>query len=128
MIQIAQDISSRVQYKKRRRSGLRRGFLCCAIGEIDKSRCVTYFSTVPYCSQVRNALDCAFREKTYSLKCKNPFAWIFARYWNGVNSNLQIASVTVATGKIEDRMLLQKRKRRSMEWMQISDKDMKKSP
>ncbi len=47
MIQIAQDISSRVQYKKRRRSGLRRGFLCCAIGEIDKSRCVTYFSTVP---------------------------------------------------------------------------------
>ena len=56
------------------------------------------------------------------------FAWIFARYWNGVNSNLQIASVTVATGKIEDKMLLQKRKRRSMEWMQISDKDMKKSP
>ena len=26
------------------------------------------------CSQVRNALNCAFREKTYSLKCKNPFA------------------------------------------------------
>ncbi len=47
-MQIAQDISSRVQYKKRRRSGLRRGFLCCAIGEIDKSRCVSYFPTVPY--------------------------------------------------------------------------------
>ena len=46
-MQIAQDISSRVQCKKRRRSGLRRGFLRCAIGEIDKSRCVTYFSTVP---------------------------------------------------------------------------------
>ena len=45
MIQIAQDISSSVQAKKRRRSGLR--FLACAIGEIDKSRCVTYFSTVP---------------------------------------------------------------------------------
>ena len=48
MIQIAQYISSRVQYKKRSRSGLRRGFLCCAIGEIDKSRCVSYFPTVPY--------------------------------------------------------------------------------
>ena len=47
MIQIAQYISSRVQYKKRSRSGLRRGFLCCAIGEIDKSRCVSYFPTVP---------------------------------------------------------------------------------
>ncbi len=48
MIQIAQDISSDVQVKKRRRSGLRRGFLTCAAGEIDKSRCVTYFSTTPY--------------------------------------------------------------------------------
>ncbi len=50
-MQIAQDISSRLNYfvivKKRRRSGLRRGFLTCTIGEIDKSRCVTYFSTVP---------------------------------------------------------------------------------
>ncbi len=27
-----------------------------------------------YCSQVRNALNCAFREKTYSMKSKNPFA------------------------------------------------------
>ena len=33
--------------KKRRRSGLRRGFLACIIGEIAKSRCVSYFSTVP---------------------------------------------------------------------------------
>ncbi len=48
MIQIAQYISSRVYVKKRRRSGLRRGFLTCTIGEIDKSRCVSYFSTVPY--------------------------------------------------------------------------------
>ena len=47
-MQVAQYISSRVQYKKRSRSGLRRGFLYCAIGEIDKSRCVSYFSTVPY--------------------------------------------------------------------------------
>ena len=37
--------------KKRRRSGLRRGFLACIIGEIAKSRCVTYFSTVPKCSK-----------------------------------------------------------------------------
>ncbi len=28
-------------------SGLRRGFLACIIGEIDKSRCVSYFSTDP---------------------------------------------------------------------------------
>ncbi len=51
-----------------------------------------------YCSQARNALDCAFREKTYSLKAKIHlrtnevriaiFAWIFACYWNGVNSNV----------------------------------------
>ena len=47
-MQVAQYISSRVQYKKRSRSGLRRGFLYCDIGEIDKSRCVSYFSTVPY--------------------------------------------------------------------------------
>ena len=47
MIQIAQDISSRMYVKKRRRSGLRRGFLACMIGEIDKSRCVSYFSTDP---------------------------------------------------------------------------------
>ncbi len=33
--------------KKRRRSGLRRGFWACIIGEIAKSRCVSYFSTVP---------------------------------------------------------------------------------
>ena len=48
MMQIAQYISSDVQVKKRRRSGLRRGFLTCAAGEIDKSRCVTYFTTTPY--------------------------------------------------------------------------------
>ena len=35
--------------KKRRRSGLRRGFLACIIGEIAKSRCVSYFSAVPKC-------------------------------------------------------------------------------
>ena len=46
-MQLAQDISSRMYSKKRRRSGLRRGFLICIIGEIDKSRCVSYFSTVP---------------------------------------------------------------------------------
>ena len=33
--------------KKRRRSGLQRGFWACIIGEIAKSRCVSYFSTVP---------------------------------------------------------------------------------
>jgi len=27
-----------------------------------------------YCSQARNALNCAFRKKMYSLKSKNPFA------------------------------------------------------
>lgn len=42
MIQITQDISSSVQCKKRRRSGLRRGFLYSAIGKIDKSRYVSY--------------------------------------------------------------------------------------
>ena len=47
MIQIAQDISSRMYVKKRRHSGLRRGFLTYIIGEIDKSRCISYFSTVP---------------------------------------------------------------------------------
>ncbi len=46
-MQLAQDISSRMYVKKRRRSGLRRGFLTCIIGEIDKSRCVSYFSTDP---------------------------------------------------------------------------------
>ena len=35
--------------KKRRRSGLRQGFLACIIGEIAKSRCVSYFSAVPKC-------------------------------------------------------------------------------
>ena len=46
-MQIAQDISLRKYVKKRRRSGLRRGFLACIIREIVKSRCVSYFSTVP---------------------------------------------------------------------------------
>ena len=57
MIQIAQDISSRVHVKKRRRSGLRRGFLTCTIGEIDKSRCVTYFSTVPKTAEGKEKED-----------------------------------------------------------------------
>ena len=47
-MQIAQDISLRMYVKKCRRSGLRRGFLACIIREIAKSRCVSYFSTVPY--------------------------------------------------------------------------------
>ena len=59
MIQIAQDISSDVQVKKRRRSGLRRGFLTCAAGEIDKSRCVSYFSTTPNCLVNAPAMDFA---------------------------------------------------------------------
>ncbi len=42
-MQIAQDISLRMYVKKRRRSGLRRGFLACIIREIAKSRCVSYF-------------------------------------------------------------------------------------
>lgn len=46
-MQLAQDISSSVQAKKRRRSRLRRGFLNCEIGEIDKSRYVSYFPTDP---------------------------------------------------------------------------------
>ncbi len=46
-MQIAQDISSRMYVKKRSRSGLRRGFLICILEEIVKSRCVSYFSTVP---------------------------------------------------------------------------------
>ncbi len=46
-MQIAQDISSRMYVKKRSRSGLRRGFLSCIIGEINKSRCVSYFPTDP---------------------------------------------------------------------------------
>ncbi len=46
-MQIAQDISSMMYVIKRRRSGLRRGFLSCIIGEIAKSRCVSYFYTVP---------------------------------------------------------------------------------
>ena len=48
MIQIAQDISSKLYVKKRRRSELQRGFLVCTIGEIAKSRCVSYFFTVSY--------------------------------------------------------------------------------
>jgi len=48
--------------KKRRRSGLRRGFLACVIGEIDKSRCVSYFSTVPKPIQVIKK-DCKSNRK-----------------------------------------------------------------
>jgi len=48
VIQIAQDISSKLYVKKRRRSELQRGFLVCTIGEIAKSRCVSYFFTVSY--------------------------------------------------------------------------------
>ncbi|RKI40756.1 hypothetical protein D7V86_22975 [bacterium D16-51] len=36
-----------VQVKKRRRSGLRRGFLTCAAGEIDKQDVSGYLHTVP---------------------------------------------------------------------------------
>jgi len=46
-IQIAQDISFSVQFKKRRRSGLQRGFLDCAMDEIDKQGVVGYLHTVP---------------------------------------------------------------------------------
>ena len=46
-MQIAKDIPSRMYVKKRRRSGLRRGFLAYIIGEIAESRCVSYFSIVP---------------------------------------------------------------------------------
>ena len=60
-MQIAQDISLRMYVKKRRRSGLRRGFLACIIGEIAKSRCVSYFSTVPY-----STTDKYIRSKTHS--------------------------------------------------------------
>lgn len=41
------DISSSIQVKKRRRSGLHRGFLTCAVAEAGKSRCINYFYTVP---------------------------------------------------------------------------------
>ena len=46
-MQLAQDISSRMYVKKRWRSGILRVFLTCLIGEIDKSICVSYFSTDP---------------------------------------------------------------------------------
>ena len=46
-MQVVQDISSRIYVKKHSRSELRRGFLAYIIGEIDKSRCVSYFSTDP---------------------------------------------------------------------------------
>ena len=36
-MQLAQDISSRMHIKKRRRSGLRRGFLTYILGEIEKN-------------------------------------------------------------------------------------------
>lgn len=42
-----QDISLKGYVKKRRCSGLRRGFLTGIIGEIDKSRCISYFFIVP---------------------------------------------------------------------------------
>ncbi len=54
-MQIAQYISSRMYVKKRRRSGLRRGFLACIIGEIDKPRCVRCFSADPNCDRETNA-------------------------------------------------------------------------
>ena len=46
-MQLAPDISSDVQAKKHRHSGLRRGFLNCEIGEIDKSIFASYFPTNP---------------------------------------------------------------------------------
>ena len=58
--------------QKRRRSGLRRGFLTYTIGEIDKSRCVTYFSIVPKYKQVRYVsymtLRFSIEHKKYSLR------------------------------------------------------------
>ncbi len=71
-MQIAQDISSRMYVKKRRRSGLRRGFLTCIIGEIDKSGCVSYFSTVPY--SVGGGIDALFY-------CGHPF---FGRKYHAI--------------------------------------------
>lgn len=47
MMQIEQDISSRVYVKKHKYRRLRRGFLTCALGKIDKSRCVSYLHTDP---------------------------------------------------------------------------------
>ena len=46
MIQIAQDISSRMYVENIGVAELRRGFLIYIIGEIDKSGCVNYFPTV----------------------------------------------------------------------------------
>ena len=53
--QIAQDISSGLQEKKRRRSGLRRGFLSCKIGEIDKQDVSLIFLQFLTCP---NGTDC----------------------------------------------------------------------
>ena len=58
MIQIAQDISSSVQVKKRRRCGHRRGFLTCTIGEIDKSGCASYFPTESETGKIPSAGVC----------------------------------------------------------------------
>ena len=58
MIQTAQDISSSVQVKKRRRCGHRRGFLTCTIGEIDKSGCASYFPTESETGKIPSAGVC----------------------------------------------------------------------
>ncbi len=39
-------------------NALRRGFLTCIIGEIDKSRCISYFSTVSYYAHGRQEEIC----------------------------------------------------------------------
>ncbi len=78
-MQIAQDISSGVRVKKRRCSGLHRGFLTCAIGAIDKPGCMSYFTTVPNGSEQ----DCAFtalsvqKHKSCNSKphCRRQFSW-----------------------------------------------------
>ena len=47
--------------KKRRRSGLRRCFLLCIIGEIDKAGCVSWFSTfrmINICGECSNERNC----------------------------------------------------------------------
>lgn len=50
-MELAQDIFrgeiAKAIIKKCRRSGLRRGFLICAIGKIDKLRRIGYLLTVP---------------------------------------------------------------------------------
>ena len=79
-MQIAQDISSRMHDKKRRRSGLRRGFLACIIGEIAKSRCVSYFSTVPYKQKMGGEIDLGHDLYIQARIKEKRTEWIISRY------------------------------------------------